>query len=99
MNMSFMLAAISNIPYEVLAVLNPLLLILMTVMSIATIVVVLMQKSVEANIGAISGNETDTYMGKNKGKSKEAKLKIATIVMGALLLIISLAYFIIQIFA
>ena len=98
MNLSFVMSAIANIPPEVMAVLNPLLLILMTLVSIATIVVILMQKSQEANIGAISGSDTDTYMGKNKGKSKESILKKLTIAFGAVLLVVSVVYFLLQIF-
>lgn len=98
MNLNYIVSEIAKIPPAVMNVLNPLLLILMTLVAIATIVVVLMQKSAEANIGAISGSETDTYMGKNKGKSKEVILKRLTIVLGALLLVVSITYFLLQIF-
>ena len=99
MNFNNIVSAIANIPYEVMQVLNPLLLILMTLVAIATIVVVMMHKSAEANIGAISGSDTDTYMGKNKGKSRESVLKKVTFALGALLLVVSRAYFVIQMFA
>lgn len=98
MNISFMLSAISSIPYEVKEVLNPLLLILMTVVSVATIVVVLMQSSVESNMGAITGDRPSTNMEEQRAKSKESRLKKATIAMGVFLLVISIVYFVIQLF-
>ncbi len=98
MNVSFMLSAISSIPYEVKEVLNPLLLILMAIVSVATIVVVLMQSSVESNMGAITGDRPSTNMEEQRAKSRESKLKKATVSMGAFLLVISIIYFVIQLF-
>ncbi|MEG1608718.1 MAG: preprotein translocase subunit SecG [Clostridia bacterium] len=94
MNM-FTLLSVSLIPSEVWTWLRPLLQILMALVGIATIVIVLMQKSADNNIGAIGGQQSsDTYAGKNKAKSKENKLKIWTIVGGAVMLLLSILYFI-----
>ena len=54
-----------------------ILIALEALVSIALIVVVLMQSGKEAGLGAISGN-TDTYMGKNKGNSMEQKIAAST---------------------
>ena len=54
-----------------------ILIALEALVSIALIVVVLMQSGKEAGLGAISGS-TDTYMGKNKGNSMEQKIAAST---------------------
>lgn len=86
------------IPGEVRTALLSTFICLMAVAAIAMIVVVLMQNGNNQDLGAISGgNNNDTFFGKNKNRSKEGKLKIATIVIGALLVIFSIVYFIILI--
>jgi len=80
---------------EVLAVLLPILLIFMAILGAAAIICVLLQKADTGNMGALSG-ETETYMGKNKGSRTEFRLKVATVVMMALLLVLSIIYFIVQ---
>ncbi len=92
MNFMRMLGA-AIFPWEVTQWLQPLLQILMAVISIAAIVIVMMQKSSSGNIGAIGGQESDSYMGKNKARSKDRTLKILTIVAGAILLVLSVLYF------
>ncbi|MDE5618145.1 MAG: preprotein translocase subunit SecG [Clostridia bacterium] len=75
-------------------VLQPILMILMALTGIVTVVLVLLQKGTNDNIGAIGGNESDSYAGKNKSKSKDFRLKVGTIVCGALMLLFSVAYFV-----
>lgn len=92
---SFAILAVSLFPSEVFTWLRPLLQILMALVGVATIVVVLMQKSADNNIGAIGGQQSsETYAGKNKTKSKENRLKIWTIIGGATMLVLSILYFI-----
>ena len=74
--------------------LQPILMILMALTGIVTVVLVLLQKGTNDNIGAIGGNESDSYAGKNKSKSKDFRLKVGTIVCGALMLLFSVAYFV-----
>lgn len=84
------------IPSEVRTALLSTFICLMAVTAIAMIVVVLMQNSTPQDLGAISGgSNNDTFFGKNKNRSKEGKLKIATIVLGVLLVVFSIIYFII----
>ena len=56
---------------------------------IALTVVVLMQEGKQKGLGAISGM-ADTYWGRNKGRSMEGKLKIATRIMAVLFMVIAL---------
>lgn len=93
MNFMYMLSAVL-IPAEVTNWLNPTIKIIMTLVSVATIVIVLMQKGTNDNIGVIGGQETETYAGKNKAKSKESILKKLTIVMGVLFLVLAVLFFI-----
>lgn len=91
-----LISAPSWIPHSVRKILDPLFLFLMVALSIATIVVILMQKATTDKIGAVGG-ESDTYIDKNKGQGKERGLKIATLVLGACLVVVSILYFLIQI--
>ncbi|MGN0771496.1 MAG: preprotein translocase subunit SecG [Christensenellales bacterium] len=93
MDFMYMLSA-ALIPAEVTNWLRPTLQILMALVSVAAIVIILMQKGTNNNIGVIGGQETDTYAGKNKAKSKESILRKLTIVMGVLFLVISVLFFI-----
>lgn len=55
---------------------------------IALVIVVIMQEGKSAGLGAISGM-ADTYWGKNKGRSIEGKLELATKILAALFIVIS----------
>lgn len=91
------ISEISWISYEVRKVLDPLLLFAMVGLAIATVVVILMQKGTAEGIGTIGGGESETYMGKNKGQSKERRMKVLTMVLGGLLVVVSILYFLFQI--
>ncbi len=54
-------------------VLKMVLVVVLTLISVALTVIVLMQEGKSAGLGAISG-AADTYWGKNKGRSMEGKL-------------------------
>ena len=72
------------------------MIILMTVISIAIIVIVMMQEGETGGVSAISGGSSDTFYGKNKGRSKEQILKRVTLILGALMLVISVVFFLIK---
>ena len=97
MNFTYITAAIALIPNEVSRWLEPLLMIVMALMGVATIVCILMQKDTNDNIGSLGGSEreTDTYAGKNKGRNRDSILKKLTIVFLVLLMVISIVYFIV----
>lgn len=90
-----MLSLISAITYKARAITAGVLMCVMAVLSIAIIVVVLMQKSNQDDISSITGGSSDTYFNKNKEMSTEKRLKIATIVMGCVLAVIAIVFFII----
>lgn len=74
--------------------LRPLILALCLVLGIAEIVVILMQKPQNENIGVLGGQEMDSYAKKNKAKSKESILKKLTITFAVVLAVLALFFFI-----
>ena len=65
-----------------------ILTILFIVVCVALVVLVLMQEGKSAGLGAISGT-TETYWGKNKGRSMEGLLVKLTKVLAALFMILA----------
>lgn len=70
------------------------LLVLMVVLALAMIVVVLFQPSSGDGMGAISGQISDTFYTKNKGRTLEGVMKRLTIVIGVSLFVVSILFFI-----
>lgn len=68
---------------------------LMAVAAIAAIVLVLLQPSNSSGIDALGGS-SETFFGKNKGKSIEAKMKKWTWICLAVLVVFSIAFYVIQ---
>ena len=71
-----------------MAVLRTILMVVFILISIVLTVIVLMQEGKSAGLGAISG-AADTYWGKNKGRSMEGRLVMATRIMVMLFLVIA----------
>ncbi len=91
--MSFIFGAITSGAW---AIIDAVLAILMAVLSIAIIVVVMMQEGETGGVSAISGGSSDTFYGKNKGRSKEQILKRVTLILGAVMLVISVVFFVLK---
>ncbi len=70
--------------------------ILMTLAAIAIIVVIMMQKGTNDNVGVISG-ASDTYYGKNKERNKEGVLKKVTFALFAFIIVCAIICFVIGI--
>ena len=81
-----------SINYEVRQNVSLAFMILMLIAGIALIVVVMMQKGTNDNVGVISG-ASDTYYGRNKEKGKEGVLKKVTFVLFAFILVCSIISF------
>ena len=93
MNLMY-LASAALIEFEVAHVLRIVDAVLLLILSIAEIAVVLMQKPVTGNIGTIAGEDTQTYAGKNKGRSKESILRIITVSIAVAMAILAIFFFI-----
>ncbi|MBR3770615.1 MAG: preprotein translocase subunit SecG [Lachnospiraceae bacterium] len=70
-----------------MAVLKMILTIVFIIISIALTVIILMQQGKNAGLGALAGG-SETYWGKNKGRSMEGMLnKITKILVAAFIII------------
>ena len=71
------------------------LVILMAVAAVVAIVLILMQPSNSSGIDALGGS-SETFFGKNKGKSVEAKMKKWTWICLAVIIVLSIIFYIVQ---
>ena len=74
--------------------LSIVLIILMAVAALAAIILVLMQPSNSSGIDALGGS-SETFFGKNKGKSIEAKMKKWTWICLAVLCVLAIVFYLI----
>ena len=88
------LTSAALIDYEVANGLRIAIAIITGLLAIGLIAVVVMQKPVTNNIGTIAGEETQTYAGKNKAKSKESILRKVTIALGITIAVLAIFFFI-----
>ena len=85
----------SDASYNLYMVLSVTMIILMGVAALAAIVLVLLQPSNSSGIDALGGS-SETFFGKNKGKSIEERMKKWTIVCLVVLVIFSIVFYILQ---
>ncbi len=81
--------------YNLYMVLSVTLIILMAVAALVAIVLVLMQPSNSSGINALGGS-SETFFGKNKGKSIEARMKKWTWICLAVLVVLAIVFYILQ---
>lgn len=81
--------------YEIYYGLSIALIVLMGVAALAAIILVMLQPGNSQGIDALGGS-SETFYGKNKGRSTEAKLKIATYVCLGILALFAVVFFILQ---
>ncbi len=72
------------------------LIVLMAISAITAIVLILMQPSNSSGIDALGGS-SETFFGKNKGKSIEAKMKKWTWICLAILVVLAIVFYVLQI--
>ena len=93
---------VADIPYaspaheKVHMILSVAMIILMAIAALTTVVLVLLQPSNSSGIDALGGS-SETFFGKNKGKSIEAKMKKWTWVCLAILVVFAITFYILQI--
>ena len=71
-----------------MAILRTILTVIFVLVCIAAVILVLLQEGRSAGLGAIAGG-AETYWGKNKGRSMEGRLVMATRIMVFLFLVIA----------
>lgn len=82
--------------YAFFQVMSIIFMVLMVLLSLTMIGIVMLQKGNTTNLGAIAGG-ADSFFGKNKSKSLDAKFKRLTIYNAAGLLVTSVLFFVFQI--
>ncbi len=82
--------------YNLYITLSRVMIILMFVAALVAIVLVLLQQSNSSGIDALGGS-SETFYGKNKGKSIESKMKKWTIISLVVLIVFSIAFYVLQI--
>ena len=86
----------SNASYAAYRAISLTFIILMGVAAIAAIVLVMLTPGNSQGIDALGGS-SETFYSKNKGRSTESKLKIATYICLGVLAVFAIVFFIIQI--
>ena len=81
--------------YNLYITLSRVMIVLMLVAAVAAIVLVLLQPGNSTGIDALGGS-SETFFGKNKGKSIEAQMKKWTWICLIILVIFSIAFYILQ---
>ena len=76
--------------------LSAIMIVAMVVAALATIILVLLQPANSSGIDALGGS-SETFFGKNKGKSIEEKMKKWTIICLIVLAVLAIAFFVLQI--
>ena len=93
---------VSDIPFKSDALsklhmaLSVTMIILMAISALTAIILVLLQPSNSSGIDALGGS-SETFFGKNKGKSIEAKMKKWTWLCLAILIVFAISFYILQI--
>ena len=85
-----------NAMYATYSAVSITLIVLMGVAALAAIVLVMLQPGNSQGIDALGGS-SETFYGKNKGQSREAKLKLWTIISLVVLGVLAIVFFILQI--
>lgn len=93
--MNLLAPTTSDSLYYVYLIVSVILIVLMLVAAVAAIIMVLMQPANSDGINALSGS-SDTFFGKNKGKSIEAKLKKATGICLTVLGVLAVVFYVLQ---
>ena len=85
----------SDASYNLYITLSRVMILLMFLAALTAIVLVLLQQSNSSGIDALGGS-SETFFGKNKGKSIEAKMKKWTIICLIVLVVFSIVFYILQ---
>ena len=90
------LAPAKDIPlYTTYRAISIALIIAMGVAAIAAIILVMLQPGNSQGIDALGGS-SETFYGKNKGRSTEAKLKLWTYICLGVFAVLAIVFFILQ---
>lgn len=91
-----MLSQASIIPVEVRNIIEPILLIIICLLSIGMIIAVLKQDGDPENLGALTGG-SETYYSQNKSKGRDGFFKKLTIGIAISIVVIAILYFVLKV--
>ncbi len=81
--------------YNTYRIISIVLIVLMGVAALAAIILVMLQPGNSQGIDALGGS-SETFYGKNKGRSTESKLKLATYICLGILALFAIVFFVLQ---
>ncbi len=81
--------------YNTYRIISIVLIVLMGVAALAAIILVMLQPGNSQGIDALGGS-SETFYGKNKGRSTESKLKLATYICLGILALFAIIFFVLQ---
>lgn len=91
-----MLAPLPSAPlYDVYRIICLVLLLVMMVCAVIAIIIVLFQPGNSTGIDALGGS-SETFFGKNKGRSMESKMKKWTVISLIVLSVLAIIFFVLQ---
>lgn len=97
MNMMNMLLASGGF-WNVWPIIKVIALVVMAICALFIILVVLFQPGNSSGVGALGG-QTETFLGKNKSKTFEHKMKKLTVISGIVFGVLSVVFAIVALFA
>ena len=83
--------------FELFPIIKILMLIVMALCALFIIVVVMVQPSNSSGVSALSGS-SETFFSKNKGKTRESKLKKLTVISAIVFAVLAIAFCILLLF-
>lgn len=76
-------------------VIQPIFLVIMAVAALFIILVVLFQPGNSSGVGALGG-QTETFLGKNKSKTFEHRMKVLTVISSIIFVVLCITFCIIS---
>jgi preprotein translocase subunit SecG len=99
MNMLYMLMASSSQAWTIWHdVIKPIFLVIMAICAIFVILVVMFQPGNSSGVGALGG-QTETFLGKNKSKTFEHRMRVLTIISSIVFVVLCVVFAIVALFA
>ncbi len=76
-----------------MGILKTILMIIFYIVTISLIILSLIQVKEERGVDALSGKARDSFYEKNKGKTKEGKMELATKILFVVFIILIIAFY------
>lgn len=94
--MQSLLNNLNAINYQTYKVLSIICVVVAAVCALFILIVILVQSGNSDGTNALNGGASDTFYGKNKSKTLEHKLKVLTGICMAIIAVLMVGYFVLQ---